>query len=143
MIDHSGLDILFKEYDTNTSGSRIGWMIEITGAFAAWWQTLRTQGQDDATAIVEILEERGPSLPHLYSSGVLGSSIPHLRELRIQSSGTPILRVFYAFDPRPVAVLLIGGVKRGKKDRRSYKTLTARVEAIYRAPLHNLRGTQG
>lgn len=37
-----------------------------------------------------------------------------MRELRIQSGGNPI-RVFYAFDPRRVAILLIGGNKTGDK----------------------------
>ena len=35
-----------------------------------------------------------------------------MRELRVQSSGNPI-RIFYAFDPRRVAILLIGGDKTG------------------------------
>lgn len=35
-----------------------------------------------------------------------------MRELRVQSKGDP-LRVFYAFDPRRTAILLIGGNKAG------------------------------
>ena len=35
-----------------------------------------------------------------------------MRELRVQSGGRPI-RVFYAFDPRRMAILLIGGDKTG------------------------------
>ncbi len=42
-----------------------------------------------------------------------------MRELRIQSHGDPI-RVFYAFDHRRVAVLLIGSIKTGK-EKRFYK----------------------
>jgi hypothetical protein len=36
-----------------------------------------------------------------------------MRELRIQSGGNPLC-VFYAFDPRRTAILLIGGDKTGK-----------------------------
>jgi hypothetical protein len=36
-----------------------------------------------------------------------------MRELRIQHQGNPI-RIFYAFDPRRHAILLIGGDKTGK-----------------------------
>ena len=43
-----------------------------------------------------------------------------MRELRIQSEGRP-LRVFYAFDPRRSAILLIGGDKTG--DDRSYERM--------------------
>ena len=38
-----------------------------------------------------------------------------MRELRVQVGGRPV-RVFYAFDPRRVAILLIGGDKTGKSD---------------------------
>jgi hypothetical protein len=38
-----------------------------------------------------------------------------MRELRVQAGGQPI-RVFYAFDPRRVAILLIGGDKTGQDD---------------------------
>jgi hypothetical protein len=37
-------------------------------------------------------------------------------ELRIQSHGA-LLRVFYAFDPKRNAILLIGGNKRGQEKR--------------------------
>ncbi len=62
------------------------------------WCELSEQEQDDVTAVVELLAERGPQLPFPYSSGVEGSSHSHMRELRIHSHIHP-LRVFYAFDP--------------------------------------------
>jgi hypothetical protein len=43
-----------------------------------------------------------------------------MRELRVQSSGKP-LRVFYAFDPRRMAILLIGGDK--TSDKRFYERM--------------------
>jgi hypothetical protein len=78
------------------------WDVEATGAFEEWWLTLTAQEQDDVTALVELLGERGPRLPFPYSSGIENSKFPHMRELRIQSHGDPI-RVFYAFDPQRVA----------------------------------------
>lgn len=89
--------------------------VETTEAFEAWWHTLTAQEQDDVTALVELLEERGTGLRFPYSSGIEGSRFPHMRELRIQSRGQPI-RVFYAFDPRRVAVLIIGGNKDRKRE---------------------------
>ena len=83
------------------------WDVEAVDAFQDWWRTLSEQEQDDVTATVELLAERGPRLPFPYSSGIGGSRYSHMRELRIQSHGDPI-RVFYAFDPRRVAVLLNG-----------------------------------
>lgn len=68
-------------------------------------------------AHIRTLEQRGPNLPFPYSSGVNGFRHAHMRELRVQSGGKP-LRVFYAFDPRRIVILLIGGDKTG--DRRFY-----------------------
>nr|WP_240962344.1 type II toxin-antitoxin system RelE/ParE family toxin [Sphingobium sp. TB-6] len=55
---------------------------------------------------------QGSKLRFLHSSGINNSRHSHMRELRIQSGGKP-LRVFYAFDPRRSAILLIGGDKTG------------------------------
>ena len=62
--------------------------------------------------MVGLLQARGPSLTFPYSSGIQGSRHGRMRELRAQSGGKP-LRVFYAFDPRRMAILLIGGDKTG------------------------------
>ncbi|WP_367998501.1 type II toxin-antitoxin system RelE/ParE family toxin [Rhodomicrobium lacus] len=53
---------------------------------------------------------------------------PFMRELRVQSGGKP-LRVFYAFDPRRAAILLIGGDKTG--DDRFYERMTPIADALY------------
>lgn len=59
-----------------------------------------------------------------------------MRELRAQSGGKPI-RVFYAFDPRRAAILLIGGGKTG--DRRSYDRMVPIADARYDEHLHELQ----
>jgi hypothetical protein len=51
-----------------------------------------------------------------------------MRELRIQSGGEPY-RVFYAFDPRRTAVLLIGGNKTG--DDRFYEIKIPVADRLY------------
>jgi hypothetical protein len=51
-----------------------------------------------------------------------------MRELRIQHSGRPY-RVLYAFDPRRVAVLLIGGEKTG--DDRWYERMMPIADRLY------------
>ncbi|MGB3642295.1 MAG: type II toxin-antitoxin system RelE/ParE family toxin [Rivularia sp. (in: cyanobacteria)] len=88
----------------------MSWDIEYTDNFEDWWQTLTEDRQDDVVSVVQLLEEKGTQLTFPYSSGVNGSKHSHMRELPIQSGGNPI-RVFYAFDPRRVAILLIGGDK--------------------------------
>lgn len=51
-----------------------------------------------------------------------------MRELRVQSGGKP-LRIFYAFDPRRVAILLIGGDKTG--DERFDERMIPVADALY------------
>ena len=57
-------------------------------------------------------------------------------ELRVQSGGRPI-RIFYAFDPRRTAILLIGGRKRGQD--RFYRDYVRRADAIYDQYLRELQ----
>jgi hypothetical protein len=88
------------------------WSVEYTDEFGEWWYSLNEREQEDVAAIVGLLEEKGPSLPFPYSSGVEGSRHSHMRELRVQHAGDPY-RVLYAFDPRRAAILLFGGCKAG------------------------------
>jgi hypothetical protein len=92
----------------------MAWAVEYTDEFVQWWDTLTADEQADVSDYVEELEKRGPQLSFPYSSDIKGSRHGPMRELRVQSGGKPI-RVFYAFDPRRTAILLIGGRKGGNK----------------------------
>ena len=89
------------------------WEIEYTDESGEWWDGLAPRQQDDLGAVVGLLEVQGPNLSFPYSSDINGSRHGRMRELRAQSGGKP-LRVFYAFDPRRMAILLIGGDKTGE-----------------------------
>ncbi len=91
------------------------WEVEYTDEFSNWWELLTEAEQIDVAASVNLLEELGPKLQFPYSSGIIGSKHTHMRELRIQCNGKPY-RVLYAFDPRRIAILLLGGNKTGDKD---------------------------
>lgn len=105
-------------------------MVDVIGTdeFAAWYAGLDDAGSDDVDAAVDVLAEAGVTLGYPRSSEIKGASFP-LRELRIQSNGRP-LRVFYAFDPRRQAVLLIGGDKTG--DGRFYERMVLASERIWK-----------
>jgi hypothetical protein len=59
-----------------------------------------------------------------------------LEQLRVQSAGHPI-RVFYAFDPRRSAILLIGGDKTG--DNRFYERMIPVADALYDDYINEIR----
>lgn len=114
----------------------MSWSVEYTDEFDAWWVTLGAGAQDDIAAVVGVLEQRGPRLPFPYSSAVAGSRHGHMRELRVQSGGDP-LRIFYAFDPRRTAILLLGGNKAG--DDRFYERMIPRADRLYDIYLNEIR----
>ena len=104
------------------------WDVEYTDTFGQWWDTLSEEEQDSVTHYVGLLESHGPHLSFPYSSRVARSKHPHMRELRVQHEGRPY-RVLYAFDPRRVAVLLIGGDKTGND--RWYQEFVPRADRLY------------
>ncbi len=113
----------------------MSWDVEYTDQFEEWWEGLSEDEQESVAAIVRVLEIRGPNLPHPYSSGVKGSKHGHMRELRIQHQGDPY-RVIYTFDPRRVAVLLLGGNKAG--DDRWYEKMLPEADRLYDEHLQTL-----
>src|SRR5437588_3491211 len=92
----------------------IVWAVEYTDHFEAWWETLAEQEQEAIAAGVAVLELVGPALGRPLVDTLEGSEIPNLKELRPPSGG---LRVLFAFDPRRVAILLLGGDKTGQWER--------------------------
>ncbi len=114
----------------------MAWEVEYAGEFVEWWSTLTEAEQIEISAVVELLEEKGPRLPYPYTSGIKGSRQHHMRELRIQYAGDPY-RIFYAFDPRRVAILLIGGNKSG--DDRWYDKMVPIADRLYDDHLRALR----
>ncbi|MDE2940285.1 MAG: type II toxin-antitoxin system RelE/ParE family toxin [Chloroflexota bacterium] len=114
----------------------MAWEVEFTNEFKTWWEDLSESQQRSITAGVGLLEEQGPTLDYPYTSAINSSRHGNMRELRIQSRGRP-LRVFYAFDPRRTAILLIGGDKTG--DNRFYTTLVNRADDLYDEHIDELR----
>ncbi len=114
----------------------MSWSVEYTDEFGEWWKELGEAEQENLNAVAELLIEHGPNLPFPYSSGIEGSRHSHMRELRVQSGGKPI-RVFYAFDPRRAAILLIGGDKTG--DKRFYDKMIPVADRLYDVYIEELR----
>jgi hypothetical protein len=102
--------------------------VEYTDEFEQWYVTLDAQTQDSIDTAVELLEERGPNLLFPRSSGVKGARHQHMRELRVQHQGEPY-RILYAFDPRRIAILLLGGSKKGND--RWYEENVPKADKLY------------
>jgi len=114
----------------------MAWDVEYTDEFETWWESLTETEQEDVDAYVRRLEARGPNLPYPNSSGINGSRHSHMRELRVQSHGEPF-RVFYAFDPKRSAILLIGGNKTGND--RFYEDMNPIADDLYDQHIEELK----
>lgn len=106
--------------------------VEYTNEFGTWWNELAESEQVSVAASVGLLEQLGPHLNFPHSSGIEGSKYEYLRELRVQHKGKPY-RILYAFDPRRVAILLIGGNKTG--NAQWYSKVVPIAERLYQEHL--------
>lgn len=113
----------------------MSWDVEYTDEFEVWWEVLDDEEQASVAAMVGLLEDQGPHLGFPHSSGIASSRHRHMRELRIQHQGRPF-RVLYAFDPRRVAILLLGGDKTGKD--RWYEEFVPEADRLYDAHIASL-----
>lgn len=115
----------------------MSWEVEYVDEFEKWWNSLDEAEQNSVAAVVGLLENFGTNLGHPYSSGINMSEYSHMRELRIQHKGRPY-RVLYAFDPRRVAILLIGGDKTGQNNW--YEKFVPVADRLYKEHLALLEG---
>jgi hypothetical protein len=106
----------------------VAWDVEVTDEFKAWWNGLSEAERISVERSVLLLEARGPHLPFPYCSRVNGSRHSAMRELRVQHQGRPY-RLLYIFDPRRVALLLLGGDKTG--DDRWYERSVPLADRLY------------
>jgi hypothetical protein len=110
------------------------WSTERTEEFSEWWETLDRVQMRRVTAAIEELEEAGPTAGRPLVDTVNGSRYLNMKELR----PTPTIRVFFAFDPRRMAMLLIGGDKAGKT-KRFYRQMISKADRIYDAQLRRIK----
>jgi hypothetical protein len=113
----------------------MAWEVEFTDEFERWWTGLDEAVQDGIDRSVYLLEARGPTLAFPHSSDIGGSKHGNMRELRVQVGGDPY-RIFYAFDPRRAAILLVGGNKAG--DGQFYERMVPIADRIYDQHLQEL-----
>ncbi len=87
------------------------WQVEFTDQFERWWDQLSMEEQAAIDVTVEVLQERGPGLGRPFVDTVKGSRHANMKELRPRGG---FIRILFAFDPRRMAILLVGGDKRDR-----------------------------
>jgi len=110
------------------------WSVATTSEFDLWFAQLLTDGQAEVIARVNLLKLLGPKLKRPHADTLKGSKHANMKELRADTR-SHVLRIAFAFDPNRSAILLVGGNKTGMSQRRFYKELIARADALYDAHL--------
>ncbi len=106
----------------------------LTDEFIEWFEALAEKHSRAVANKIDLLGHYGVKLGFPDSSAIAGTKHP-IRELRVQSHGEAV-RVFYAFDPRRDAVLILGGIKTSK---RFYKDLIPKVGKIWEQYMRDLK----
>ncbi|GHV33783.1 toxin RelE [Spirochaetia bacterium] len=106
------------------------WEVNNTEEYDTWFLQQSEEDQVILQTRVFLLKEHGPQLGRPYADTLKGSSLRNLKELRAKTEAH-MFRVAYLFDPEQKALLLIGGDKKGKNEKRFYKGLIKQAEQIY------------
>lgn len=111
------------------------WEVEATDEYATWFNALSEEETQAVIQAVDQLAQDGPVLGRPLVDTIHGSRLSNLKELRPQGR---TIRILFVFDPRRVAILLLGGDKRGQW-MQWYKAMIPRAERLYDEYLAELR----
>jgi hypothetical protein len=93
----------------------VAWAVILLDDVEAW---LLHEVDDDTydlvAAVIDKLEQDGPTLGRPLVDRIKGSAMHNLKELRPGSTGTSEVRILFVFDPTRRAVLLVAGDKSGR-----------------------------
>ena len=106
----------------------MAWEIEASDEFSIWYRDLADDEAKSVNFSVDLLEQAGSALGRPHVDTLKGSKVLNLKELRVQHQGQPI-RILFAFDPRRVGYLILGGDKTGNEGW--YRTFIPQAEKIY------------
>ena len=113
----------------------VRWEVEATDQFGDWYLNLTEVEQLAINAVVDLLEERGPALGRPYADTLTGSRHGNMKELRPPEGN---IRILFAFDPRRMAILLLGGDKTNEWTT-WYQRMIPIADGLYDQHLENLK----
>jgi hypothetical protein len=116
------------------------WTIDRTNEIVKWIAQLDDDAKEAIYKNLLILKNIGPSLGRPYVDSVKQSKHKNMKELRVQNKKR-LFRIFFVFDPDRIAILLIGGDKRG--DKRFYQRLIPIADKLYEKYLHKKEEKNG
>jgi hypothetical protein len=112
--------------------------VATTDEFDGWFADLGGIEQSEIIAKIELLKILGHHLRRPHADTLNGSRYANMKELRADTAAA-VIRIAFAFDPSRKGILLIGGNKSGVNQKRFYKDLVSRADALYERHLVALK----
>lgn len=108
------------------------WPVELCDDFEPEFSDLSEEVQNELLANMLVLAKSGPTLGRPVVGTLTGSKkYSNLKELRF-SKDNGVWRFLFAFAPNKKAIILNGGNKSGKKQKKFYKKQIRRAENRYK-----------
>ncbi|WP_035347563.1 type II toxin-antitoxin system RelE/ParE family toxin [Edaphobacter aggregans] len=108
--------------------------VELADEFVPELESLSPEVQDEAAAMIRLLQEFGPQLGRPRADTLKGSKHANMKELRFDADGG-VWRIAFAFDPIRSAILLVAGDKSGGSQKRFYRELIRKADQRFDAHL--------
>ncbi len=100
----------------------MSWIIEFHEDFDPEFENFPEIVKDHIYAKIQLLEEYGVQLGRPYIDTLKQSKHANMKEMRV-SVDNGIWRIALAFDPQRKGILLVGGDKRGRNQKRFYRKM--------------------
>ena len=114
------------------------WRVEVTDDYDEWFKGLADDEKAEVRAKIVLLTALGPALKRPHADTLNGSKHANMKELRGRTSHS-VLRIAFAFDPARTGILLTAGDKTGVSERKFYKALIDRADALFDEHLERIK----
>ena len=113
------------------------WKVLFHEDFELEFDVLHKLVKRELLSVVLLLERHGPNLGRPFVDTLKGSKFSNMKEIRFKIEGE-VWRFAFAFNSERNAVVLVGGDKRGKNQRRFYSDLIKIADFRFEAHLIDL-----
>ena len=113
------------------------WAVEFADAFEVEFDEFTDPVKTELLARSRVIAQFGPMLGRPNVDALNGSKYANMKELRFNADDG-VWRVAFAFDPDRKAILICGGDKEGKDQKRFYRDLIRVADRRFRAHLERL-----
>ncbi len=114
------------------------WDVEFEDEFESEFDGFADPVKTELLARAKVLAQFGPMLGRLNVDTLNGSEYANMKELRFNADDG-VWRVVFAFDPNRKAILLCGGDKEGKDQKRFYKDLIQVADRRFKMHLERMK----